>query len=80
MSNYPKSKRIWFTEAQANALERLAQDPAYRYNGLPSENMVIREAFDFFLSAMSKNLDNKDCHAPADSPLMTLIEQSDWSE
>jgi hypothetical protein len=59
MANYTKVKRIWFTPEQIARLEELAQSPAYRYNGQPSENMVIRDAFDRFLSEMSKNIDKQ---------------------
>lgn len=60
MAQFTVKKAIWFTEEQAAKLEELANtDPAFRYNRLPSENMVVRAAFDLFLSQKSKSLDEQ---------------------
>lgn len=60
MTQYPVKKAIWFSEEQVAALEEIARtDPRFRYNRLPSENMVIRAAFDQFLSQYEKDAADK---------------------
>jgi hypothetical protein len=57
MATYTIVKRIYLSEAQAEAIKKLSRLPQFHYNDMPSENRVVRAALDLLLQQKSIKVD-----------------------